>query len=104
MAFVPPTRLRSPPARSPDGAVLYPNDYGDRAYRPCPPEGRDPHVVVTLYVLTASAVDFVGPDQINGAGLIDSVSRLASTSRAPPATCAGSAAVSRRQPPSTTAS
>ncbi len=83
MAFVPPDTTEIAAGEVPDGAVLYPNDYGDRAYAgPCPPEGETHTYVVTLYVLTASAVDFVGPDQINGAGLIDSVSRLASTSAA----------------------
>lgn len=66
----------------PDG-VVYPNDFGDAAYAgPCPPEGETHTYVLTLYALAPNAVDFVGPDQTNGAALIDTVSRLASTSAA----------------------
>lgn len=65
----------------PAGGVVYPNDNGDATYAgPCPPAGETHTYVLTLYVLPPNAVDFVGPDQTNGAALIDTVARLASSS------------------------
>ena len=83
MADVAPTTTNLAAGEVPPGAVLYPNDYGDRAYAgPCPPEGETHDYVFTVYVLPPSAVEFVGPDETNGAGLIDTVARLANTSAA----------------------
>ncbi len=67
----------------PAGAVEYPNDFGDAAYGgPCPPDGQRHTYVFTVYALPATAVDFLGPDETNGAAVIDTVSRLSSTSAA----------------------
>lgn len=70
-----------PAGQVPTGAVVYPNDFGDAAYGgPCPPDGQRHTYVFTVYALPATAVDFLGPDQTNGAAVIDTVSRLSSAS------------------------
>ena len=83
VADIPPTTTGLAAGEVPPGAVVYPNDFGDQAYAgPCPPEGETHTYVFTLYVLPPSAVDFVGPEETNGAGLVDTVARLATTSAA----------------------
>ncbi len=83
VADIAPTTTELAAGVMPPGAVVYPNDFGNPTYDgPCPPEGETHSYVFTLYVLSPSAVEFVGPDETNGAGLIDTVSRLATTSSA----------------------
>lgn len=83
MADLAPTTTALAAGEVPPGAVVYPNDFGNRTYDgPCPPEGETHSYVFTVYVLSPSAVEFVGPDDTNGAGLLDTVSRLATTSAA----------------------
>lgn len=83
VADIAPTTTELAAGVMPPGAVVYPNDFGNRIYAgPCPPEGETHSYVFTLYVLSPSAVEFVGPDETNGAGLVDTVSRLATTSAA----------------------
>jgi phosphatidylethanolamine-binding protein (PEBP) family uncharacterized protein len=67
----------------PAGAVVYANDFGERGYNgPCPPDGERHNYEFTVYAVPATAVAFVGPDETNGAGVIDAVSRLADASAA----------------------
>ncbi len=83
MADIAPTTTNLGAGEVPPGAVIYPNDFGNRDYDgPCPPEGEPHDYLFTVYVLAPSAVEFVGPDETNGAGLLDTVSRLATTSAA----------------------
>ena len=83
VADIDPATTKINAGEAPPSGVVYPNDFGDRAYAgPCPPAGETHTYVFTLYVLPPNAVDFVGPDQTNGAALIDTVSRLSSTSAA----------------------
>ena len=83
VAFIPPTTTELAADSVPAGAVVYPNDFGNQGYDgPCPPEGELHNYVFTVYVLQPNAADFVGPDETNGASLIDTVSRLAATSAA----------------------
>lgn len=67
----------------PDGAVVYANDFGNDTYNgPCPDDGELHNYVFTVYALPPIAVALVGPDDTNGAGVIDAVSRLASATAA----------------------
>ncbi|MCB1004830.1 MAG: YbhB/YbcL family Raf kinase inhibitor-like protein [Acidimicrobiales bacterium] len=83
MAAVPPDTTRLTTGEVPPGAVLYPNDFGAATYDgPCPPEGESHQYVFTVHVLSPSAADLVGPDETNGAAVLETVARLAATSAA----------------------
>lgn len=83
VADIDPTTTAVAAGETPAGGVVYPNDGGDATYAgPCPPAGETHTYVFTLYALPPNAVDFVGPDQTNGAAVIETVSRLASSSAA----------------------